>query len=80
MSERDARPGKTWRVGARDEGDRPIAVPVTPVFDELVVDPWLHAEWMDERRWWLRVGDARIHGEHRADVEPAVAGVRYRVH
>lgn len=30
------------------------------VFDELVIDDWLHLEQMDERRWWMRVGDARI--------------------
>lgn len=30
------------------------------VFDELVVDHWLHIEQMDERCWWMRVGDADI--------------------
>lgn len=30
------------------------------VFDELVIDDWLHLEQMDERSWWMRVGDARI--------------------
>lgn len=27
------------------------------VFDELVIDDWLHLEQMDDRYWWLRVGD-----------------------
>ncbi|MGH9463921.1 MAG: hypothetical protein ACRD1X_22185 [Vicinamibacteria bacterium] len=27
------------------------------VFDELVVDDWLHLEQMDTRVWWLRVSD-----------------------
>ncbi|MBN8469456.1 hypothetical protein JYJ95_23390 [Corallococcus exiguus] len=30
------------------------------VFDELVVDHWLHLEQLDEREWWMRVGDARL--------------------
>lgn len=30
------------------------------VFDELVVDEWLHVERMDRDAWWLRIGDARV--------------------
>ncbi|MCC7540627.1 MAG: hypothetical protein IT379_30710 [Deltaproteobacteria bacterium] len=33
------------------------------MFDELVVDDWLHVEWLDERVWWMRLGDARIQVE-----------------
>jgi len=29
-------------------------------FDELVVGQWLHVEWMDADRWWMRVGDVVI--------------------
>ncbi|RKH04584.1 hypothetical protein D7X32_10570 [Corallococcus carmarthensis] len=45
------------------------------VFDELVVDHWLHIEQFGEREWWMRVGDARIlvlvqsSGDVRVDVE-----------
>lgn len=27
------------------------------VFDELVIDDWLHLEQMDDRYWWMRIGD-----------------------
>lgn len=45
------------------------------VFDELVVDHWLHIEQLGEREWWMRIGDARIlvavqsSGDVRVDVE-----------
>lgn len=52
-------PGSEWRVQARD-GDRKIALSNEGIFDELVVDHWLHVEQLDERIWWMRVGDARL--------------------
>lgn len=48
-----------WCVRAFDEGG-PIEIPVRGVFDELVVGEWLHLEWMDERAWWMRLGDMRV--------------------
>jgi hypothetical protein len=27
------------------------------VLDEVVIDDWLHIEQMDERYWWMRVGE-----------------------
>ena len=27
------------------------------IFDELVVDHWLHVEQMDTGTWWMRVGN-----------------------
>jgi hypothetical protein len=29
-------------------------------FDEVVVGQWLHVEWMDADRWWMRVGEVHI--------------------
>lgn len=52
-------PGSEWHVQSRD-GDRVIALGNEGVFDELVVDHWLHLEQLDERTWWMRVGDARL--------------------
>lgn len=61
-------PGRNWRVGidavggdSRDgyrlaSDDRPEPSEV----DELVIDDWLHLERMDDRVWWMQVGDARI--------------------
>lgn len=30
------------------------------VFDELVIDNWLHLEQMDDEHWWMRVGPISI--------------------
>ena len=53
------KPGSNWRVLARD-GEREVTTQTEGVFDELVVDQWLHLEQMDDSTWWMRVGDARI--------------------
>jgi hypothetical protein len=52
-------PGAEWRLLAKD-GERRVELSNDGIFDQLVVDHWLHAEQMDERVWWLRVGDARL--------------------
>ncbi|MBO6934706.1 MAG: hypothetical protein JJ863_07020 [Deltaproteobacteria bacterium] len=75
------RPGAEWRVLAHDGGEE-IALKDRGVFDELVVDHWLHIEQMEERRWWMRVGDVmvmvRVHpdGAVVVDVERGVYGER----
>lgn len=67
-------PGSEWRVLAHD-GERDIEHANEGVFDELVVDKWLHVEQMDEAAWFVRIGDARVlvrigeHGEATVDVE-----------
>lgn len=53
------RPGERWRVLAHDEHTT-IELEDQGIFDELVVDEWLHIEQMDDNVWWFRVGDARI--------------------
>lgn len=53
------KPGATWRFLAKD-GEREVTAENEGVFDELVVDGWLHLEQMTENTWWMRVGDARI--------------------
>jgi hypothetical protein len=30
------------------------------VFDELCIDDWLHLEQMDDRVWWLNLGDRQL--------------------
>lgn len=74
MKTRPKRPppvGSRWRILAHgprgeridiesrdyDEGDR--AKPRT-VFDELVIDDWLHLEQMSARVWWLKIGDDMV--------------------
>lgn len=39
--------------------EHPVA-PASAVFDELVIDDWLHLEQMDTNSWWMRVGDACV--------------------
>jgi hypothetical protein len=51
--------GSKWRVLARD-GDREVTLENEGVFDELVIDNWLHLEQMTDTSYWMRVGDARI--------------------
>jgi hypothetical protein len=41
-------------------GDAKIELENQGVFDELVLDDWLHVEQMENAVWWLRVGDARL--------------------
>jgi len=52
-------PGARWRVLAHAGTER-IELEDRGVFDELVVDDWLHLEAMDVNVWWMRVGDARV--------------------
>lgn len=52
-------PGSRWRILAKD-GEREVTAQNEVVFDELVVDGWLHLEQMNENTWWMRVGDARL--------------------
>lgn len=41
-------PGAEWRILAR-RGDQLIEMANQGVFDELVVDQWLHLEQLDDR-------------------------------
>jgi hypothetical protein len=54
--------GTTWRFLAWAKSGDPIdrASKDGEVFDELVVDDWLHIEKMDRERWWMRVGDVVV--------------------
>lgn len=54
-------PGREWVFRTRSETGTPIENAAEgALFDELVVDHWLHIEQMEERAWRMRVGDARI--------------------
>ena len=43
-------PGRSWRTNSSLDGS----------FDELVIDDWFHLERMDDRRWWIGIGDWHI--------------------
>ena len=55
------KPGSTWRIGATLPDGSQLDVRSRNgnlgVFDELVVDNWIHLEQMEERVWWMQVGD-----------------------
>lgn len=52
-------PGRHWRLLAQEETG-PFQVENRGTLDEVVIDHWLHLEQMDDRLWWMRVGDARL--------------------
>jgi hypothetical protein len=64
------RPGTSWRTLAHheaDDGMRHTTIetassdhPDRTVFDELVIDRWLHLEQMDVDTWWMRLGPLDI--------------------
>lgn len=59
-------PGQRWRLLAHQE-ERAFEVENQGLFDELVVDDWLHVEKMDTNLWWMRIGDARVFVELSSD-------------
>jgi hypothetical protein len=56
---RPMRPGQEWRILSRGKNGQ-FEARNEGIFDELVVDDWLHIEQMSERAWWMRVGDACV--------------------
>lgn len=70
-------PGSVWRLLAK-RGEREFTAENEGVFDELVVDQWLHLEQMTDDAWWMRLGDARINihvtpaGEAKLTIERGV--------
>lgn len=64
-------PGRRWRVLAHAQAET-VELENRGIFDELVVDNWLHLEQMDKREWCLRVGDARIWISIEDDAQPRV--------
>lgn len=63
-----------WRILAVKDGEK-IELENQGVLDEVVLQSWFHLEQLDEREWFLRVGDARIivsaevDGSTRVDIE-----------
>jgi hypothetical protein len=55
-------PGSHWRVLAHARGGngKKFEMEDQGVFDELVIDRWFHIEQMDNRVWWMRVGNSEV--------------------
>ena len=57
------RPGRSWRVlvqSSTDHWDAHSEDHPGLVFDELVVDHWIHLEQMSTRIWYLGIGDHQL--------------------
>ncbi|BAM93118.1 hypothetical protein S58_71530 [Bradyrhizobium oligotrophicum S58] len=65
-------PGRRWRFRAVRVGGRSIELWNQGIFDELVVDDWLHIEQMDDKVYWLQVGDVCIWVTVAAGEKPVV--------
>jgi hypothetical protein len=62
---------RKWRLSAYEANEK-IEFENQGSFDELVVGDWLHVEQMDDKVWWLRLGDARVFVTLRGGEEPRV--------
>jgi hypothetical protein len=51
------KPGSRWRMQCEENGQK-IEMANVGIFDELVVDDWIHLEQMSDRHWWLQLGGA----------------------
>lgn len=56
----------------KPQAQRCFEVQSEGVFDELVVDHWLHVEQMNERAWMIRVGETGIWVDVNANGEVAM--------
>lgn len=51
-----SKPGSRWRVGAYEPYGERHEMRDKGIFDELVVDEWLHVEQMSNNTWWISIG------------------------
>ena len=51
------RPGAKWRFQTEYQALSSCHPQKSEIFDEVVVDDWLHVEQMDLRRWWVSLGN-----------------------
>ncbi len=72
-------PGSRWRVlgnSASERFEREFDGEDALVFDELVVDDWLHVEQMEDNAWWARIGDAWVFVELPPNGGPPIVTVK----
>lgn len=62
MAKRKLPAGSRWRILAQDDSPAKVDLrtDIGPVFDELVIDDWLHLEQMSDNCWWMSLGDVRL--------------------
>lgn len=66
---KSGRSGVHWRLLAVEETG-PVQLENRGSLDELVLEEWLHLEQMDDHRWWMRLGDARVLAERDDQAAP----------
>lgn len=54
------KPGYKWRLQAHRKDGTPVRSENDGLFDELAIDDWFHLEQLDDRCYWMQIGDARI--------------------
>jgi hypothetical protein len=62
-----SRPGSRWRLLTHPRKGPPFEARSQGVFDELVVDNWLHIEQMNVRDYWMKLGPIMINVRLRTD-------------
>lgn len=56
----DTHAARPWRMQEKTDDGKIVEYSGTGKFDELLVEGLLHLEWLDEKSWYIRVGDAKI--------------------
>jgi hypothetical protein len=51
---------RPWRAQEKTPDGETVEYTGTGLFDELLIEGFLHLEWLDDESWYVRVGDARI--------------------
>ncbi len=49
-----------WRIQEKTADGNTVEYSGSGLFDELVIEGVLHLEWLDDKSWYIRVGDAKI--------------------
>ncbi|MGH1341507.1 MAG: hypothetical protein ACRBN8_08150 [Nannocystales bacterium] len=51
---------RPWRAQEKTADGTTVEDSGTGLFDELAIEDFLHLEWLDDRTWFIQVGDAGI--------------------
>ena len=56
----DTKAVRPWRMQEKTADGKTVEFSGTGMFDELLIENFLHLEWLDDETWYIRVGDVRI--------------------
>ena len=69
-----------WRVLAQDSTGTVERHQCSVEFDELVVGEWFHIERMENRGWWMCIGDVHLFAKIGKDGKATVTVTEGREH